>query len=344
MELRGACRLRVPRHVGPARRRARLGHLWRRLPARAVGAPRPRRSAAARAGGRRRPARRGDRDAAQPNRRRQRADPAAPSAARAARANERRRVQAGPARARRRDLRLPAAQRELGPEQRRSGQRPRRIAAHRHALRPAADERDAGVDGAAARREPDRRRVQHPRRSRPLLRQPDAGSGVQIHATNAASAAMRRRSAAAVREMLGGGDLDPVFAAFARERFGPFDFEGIEQRLPDATFDGRLELRVGDRVVELIELGPAHSEGDAIAHVAMPASCSPAISSSPAARPSSGRARSRGGWARATQFSRLGPARSCPGTGPWPMPARCTPCSATCDTCIARPRRASPPA
>ena len=38
-----------------------------------------------------------------------------------------------------------------------------------------------------------------------------------------------------------------------------FDFEGITPRLPTETFTGRRELRVGDRAVELIELGPAHT-------------------------------------------------------------------------------------
>lgn len=88
-----------------------------------------------------------------------------------------------------------------------------------------------------------------------------------IIATAATSAAMARRTASAVRGMLAGAAVDPAFAAFARERFGSFDFDGIEQRLPTETFAGRRELRVGERLVELIELGPAHSEGDAIAHV-----------------------------------------------------------------------------
>ncbi len=88
-----------------------------------------------------------------------------------------------------------------------------------------------------------------------------------IVATRSARTAMARRTPEAVRGMLRGDALDPDFAAFARERFGAFDFDGIEQRLPDETFDGRHELRVGDRLIELLELGPAHSEGDAIAHV-----------------------------------------------------------------------------
>ena len=38
-------------------------------------------------------------------------------------------------------------------------------------------------------------------------------------------------------------------------------------RPPSETFDDRLELRVGDRDVTLIELGPAHTAGDTIVHV-----------------------------------------------------------------------------
>jgi cyclase len=51
-------------------------------------------------------------------------------------------------------------------------------------------------------------------------------------------------------------------ADFQRRIFGPFDFEGIELRLPDQTFDGRLTLRVGAKQVDLIEVGPAHTRGD----------------------------------------------------------------------------------
>lgn len=49
-----------------------------------------------------------------------------------------------------------------------------------------------------------------------------------------------------------------------RSFFGEFQFDGIEPRLPDRTFDGRLELEVGGRLVELIEVGPAHTAGDTI--------------------------------------------------------------------------------
>ena len=49
--------------------------------------------------------------------------------------------------------------------------------------------------------------------------------------------------------------------------FGGFTFDGIEVVPPSRTFDGSLSLRVGDRAVDLHELGPAHTAGDVIVHV-----------------------------------------------------------------------------
>ncbi len=49
--------------------------------------------------------------------------------------------------------------------------------------------------------------------------------------------------------------------------FSAFDFASVEQTLPNRTFDGRLDILVGDRAVELIEVGPAHTRGDVLVHV-----------------------------------------------------------------------------
>ena len=59
------------------------------------------------------------------------------------------------------------------------------------------------------------------------------------------------------------GDVGELFRSF----FGEFHFEGIELRLPTRTFDGRLDIDVGGRVIELVEVGPAHTAGDVIAFV-----------------------------------------------------------------------------
>jgi cyclase len=55
--------------------------------------------------------------------------------------------------------------------------------------------------------------------------------------------------------------------AFFLRCFGAFDFAGIELALPQQTFDGELELRVGDRELRLLEVGPAHTRGDTLVHV-----------------------------------------------------------------------------
>jgi 2-keto-4-pentenoate hydratase/2-oxohepta-3-ene-1,7-dioic acid hydratase in catechol pathway/glyoxylase-like metal-dependent hydrolase (beta-lactamase superfamily II) len=62
-------------------------------------------------------------------------------------------------------------------------------------------------------------------------------------------------------------DLGPVATPYLRERFGPFDFGGITLRNADQTFDDRLTIEVGGRVVELLNLGPAHTAADSVVHV-----------------------------------------------------------------------------
>ncbi len=55
--------------------------------------------------------------------------------------------------------------------------------------------------------------------------------------------------------------------AFFLRCFGAFDFDGIELALPARTFDGELSMRVGDRELRLLEVGPAHTRGDTLVHV-----------------------------------------------------------------------------
>ncbi len=51
---------------------------------------------------------------------------------------------------------------------------------------------------------------------------------------------------------------------FFKQCFSPFDFRNIELSPPDETFSGELELKVGDKRVRLIEVGPAHTKGDVL--------------------------------------------------------------------------------
>jgi cyclase len=54
--------------------------------------------------------------------------------------------------------------------------------------------------------------------------------------------------------------------AFFLDCFGAFDFTGLELALPHETFVGELSLRVGERELRLIEVGPAHTRGDTLVH------------------------------------------------------------------------------
>jgi glyoxylase-like metal-dependent hydrolase (beta-lactamase superfamily II) len=54
---------------------------------------------------------------------------------------------------------------------------------------------------------------------------------------------------------------------FASRVFRPFDFDNITLTPPTKTFEGEFILNVGDKIVHLIEVGPAHTLGDTLAHI-----------------------------------------------------------------------------
>lgn len=54
---------------------------------------------------------------------------------------------------------------------------------------------------------------------------------------------------------------------FMAECFAPFDFSGIHLPPADETFEGSLDLKVGDKLVKLIDFGPAHTPSDTLAFV-----------------------------------------------------------------------------
>jgi cyclase len=49
--------------------------------------------------------------------------------------------------------------------------------------------------------------------------------------------------------------------------FGPFKFDGITLTLPKETFEGEMTVKVGNKEVRFIEVGPAHTLGDTLVHV-----------------------------------------------------------------------------
>jgi glyoxylase-like metal-dependent hydrolase (beta-lactamase superfamily II) len=49
--------------------------------------------------------------------------------------------------------------------------------------------------------------------------------------------------------------------------FDAFDFRDINHTLPTRTFEGQLDVKVGDKQVHLRQVGPAHTAGDILAYV-----------------------------------------------------------------------------
>lgn len=97
------------------------------------------------------------------------------------------------------------------------------------------------------------------------------GNGCCPQAEIIASEASAREMAEVPPAMLAqfkkmGAQLGPAGAYFA-DIFAPFNFENVDERGPTQTFSGTMELKVGDKAVRLIEVGPAHTGGDVLVHV-----------------------------------------------------------------------------
>ncbi len=58
-----------------------------------------------------------------------------------------------------------------------------------------------------------------------------------------------------------------VAAPMVLEAFAAFDFRSTPMRAPTETFRGELHVDVGGRDIHVVEVGPAHTAGDAIVHV-----------------------------------------------------------------------------
>lgn len=91
-------------------------------------------------------------------------------------------------------------------------------------------------------------------------------AGARIIASSASAAEMNElppEAMAAIMEMAATmGDVGQYFL----HCFGQFNFAGITHTPPNSTFDGHLDLLVGDKPVHLIEVGPAHTRGDILVH------------------------------------------------------------------------------
>ncbi len=107
-------------------------------------------------------------------------------------------------------------------------------------------------------------------------------SGAEIIATRAGAEDMAGEDPARLRLLARGGQVlgrvaSPRFplpgaaqlagvTVYAR-MLSAYDFGEVKLTPPTLTFEGRLELDIGGRAVELIEVGPAHTPGDLIVHL-----------------------------------------------------------------------------
>jgi glyoxylase-like metal-dependent hydrolase (beta-lactamase superfamily II) len=91
--------------------------------------------------------------------------------------------------------------------------------------------------------------------------------GAEFIASEAAARAMVHEPPALLHGFLANAPHLGPLGEYLLHCFGKFDFGGIRQVLPTRTFTGRLDHAVGGKVVQIVEVGPAHSPGDVIVHV-----------------------------------------------------------------------------
>jgi cyclase len=89
----------------------------------------------------------------------------------------------------------------------------------------------------------------------------------QIVATARCAEEMLQLPPATMAAMLRSADALGAAGQFMQRIFSPFSFEDIPLTLPTRTFEDRLDLHVGGRTVSVLEVGPAHTAGDAVVHL-----------------------------------------------------------------------------
>lgn len=91
--------------------------------------------------------------------------------------------------------------------------------------------------------------------------------GAEIIASVHAAEEMKREQPTLLAGFLKAAPGLGLTGEYLKHCFGAFDFEGITPTLPTTTFSGRLQRKVGNKSVDLIEVGPAHTGGDILVHV-----------------------------------------------------------------------------
>jgi glyoxylase-like metal-dependent hydrolase (beta-lactamase superfamily II) len=91
--------------------------------------------------------------------------------------------------------------------------------------------------------------------------------GAEILATEKACESMGHELPAMLAGLMKAAPGMGLTGEYFLHAFGRFEFGDIVPKVPDTTFTGRFTKHVGAKSIELIEVGPAHTGGDAIAYV-----------------------------------------------------------------------------
>ena len=92
--------------------------------------------------------------------------------------------------------------------------------------------------------------------------------GSEIISTARCAEEMLQLPPATMAALLRSADTLGAAGAFVQRIFSPFSFEDVPLAVPTRTFEGQLDLQVGGRPVSLLEVGPAHTDGDAVVWLA----------------------------------------------------------------------------
>ncbi len=91
--------------------------------------------------------------------------------------------------------------------------------------------------------------------------------GSEIISTARCAEEMLQLPPSSMAAMMRSADSLGPAGRFLGRIFAPFSFEDVPLVVPTRTFQGQLDLRVGERRVALLEVGPAHTAGDAVVHL-----------------------------------------------------------------------------
>jgi cyclase len=89
----------------------------------------------------------------------------------------------------------------------------------------------------------------------------------EIVATVGAAEAMKHETPRGLAQFMKAAPGLGLTGEYLLHCFGDFDFENCAVRAPDTTFTGNATRMVGSKQIELIEVGPAHTGGDALVYV-----------------------------------------------------------------------------